>query len=170
MCTLDLILLWYGPPTRILWTVWCRRRHWHAARGYGWGWNAVMFLPRALMSLDTGPLFVAHGRGDWYSVHMASPQCTVGCGFTHSISGRRHATSTHCISGLSSISHGLFDVLYHCGAMWKRFPCVRVVLIFRLYASASTGPPPPDHLPDHLVNFQPQPSTANMVSCEYQGY
>jgi len=30
--------------------------------------------------------------------------------------------------------------------------------------------PPPDHSPDHLVNFQTQPSTTNMVPCEHQGY
>jgi len=30
--------------------------------------------------------------------------------------------------------------------------------------------PPPDHSPDHLVNFQTQPSTTNMVPHEHQGY
>ena len=88
-------------------------------------------------------------------------------GPTHSILGRRNGTSAHCIVTPPSIPQGVFDVLYRHGSMWYRFPCTHVVLIFGLCASPL---PPSLTTRDHLLNFQPRPSTSKTIPFKHHGY
>ena len=159
--------MWAGSPERIRRRVSGRRR---AARGYGRDFmRSYKCHERSFPSKLVRLMFhmrVGAGAGST----LRRPTALWAFGPAHSISGRRNGLSTHYIGTRPSIPEGVFDVLHRHCTTWYRFPCVCEVLNFRLQASASTGPPPPDHSPDHLVNLQPHPSTANMVPFKHQGY